>query len=50
MNAVVSAAHHVTGHIVGDDPVGTLGFALGCSIGEQIVSFRSKPNEQARPL
>ena len=49
VHAIALTAHDVSGHVVRDDPVGLLRLALELGIDEQIVGFRRKADQQARP-
>ena len=46
---VVRAAHDIARHVVGDDPVGALGLALGGGIGGEVVGFGGEADEQGGP-
>src|SRR3546814_8972643 len=48
MNSVVSAAHHVAGHIIGNDPVAALSGKLGLGMVQDLLGFSRKTDEQAR--
>src|SRR3546814_595488 len=50
MNSVVSAAHHVAGHIIGNDPVAALSGKLGLGMVQDLLGFSRKTDEQARAL
>src|SRR3546814_7541104 len=50
MNSVVSAAHHVAGHIIGNDPVAALSGKLGLGMVQDLLGFSRKTAEQARAL
>src|SRR3546814_6454590 len=50
MNSVVSAAHHVAGHIIGNDPVAALSGQLGLGMVQDLLGFSRKTDEQARAL
>ena len=50
VDAVARAAHDVARHVVGDDPVGALGGALGGGIGDDVVGLGGEADQQARAV
>ena len=50
MNLVGIAAHHITRHIIGHDPVHALAFALLAGVGDYVLRFRREADQQVGAL
>ena len=47
VDAVAVASHHVSGNIVGDDPVGALGDSLGGCLLDHLLGLGGKADQKA---
>ena len=50
VHAVVAAAHHVAGNVVGDDPVRALGMALGSGLIDHALGLGREAHQKPRTL
>jgi hypothetical protein len=50
VNAIAHTAHHVSRHVIGDNPVGAFCDPLGNGVGNHVVGLRRKTDQQTRPV